>query len=164
MNTRIYKIDFEVIRQWKVPSLLRLDHFVVWLKALIYPIEVLSKTGMMPYKKAKDYELYITPQVCYLETLLNDRYDKIQRRIFIEDGLGFEPLWLYTDDELHPIDLYTSGEGITETLYTEGEVNGALSNDYVINIPAGVSFVPNELVSLVKKFHLFGMRFDIQIF
>ena len=31
------------------------------------------------------YDLAVTPQVCYLEKMLNDEYDQVQRRIYIEE-------------------------------------------------------------------------------
>ena len=31
------------------------------------------------------YDLAVTPQVCYLEKMLNDEYDRIQRRVYIEE-------------------------------------------------------------------------------
>lgn len=32
------------------------------------------------------YDLAVTPQVCFLEKMLNDEYDQIQRRIYIEEA------------------------------------------------------------------------------
>ena len=33
----------------------------------------------------RHYDLTITPQVCFLEKMLNDEYDQVQRRIYIEE-------------------------------------------------------------------------------
>ena len=163
MNKNIYNINWKTILNWVVPTELFKTPNLEWVRALIGGSVSVYKS-LRSYRAATDYELMITGQVCYLETLLNDSYDKTQRRIYITDGEGAEALYLYTDDELQPLYLYTSSEGNAITLFTDGEVAGDLANDFVINIPSNVLFDPLELVSKVKIKRLPGMRFGIQIF
>jgi hypothetical protein len=171
MNRNIYKVDWPVVLRWMVPFEIRLVPLVQWVKALCSPVIKLYNE-FIAYKNEKDYDLEITGQVCRLERMLNDKYDSRLRRIFITDGGGAEALWLYTDAELQPLIVYDDFEEFIDAgerepdlyLYTDGEVDGDLVNDFVINIPISISFNRDELIGKVKRKRLPGMRFDIQLF
>jgi hypothetical protein len=132
-----------------------------WLNIAVSPVVSLYMQ-FLQVRKNKLYELSITPQVCRLEALLNDRYDFIARGIYIDDAKEFPPVYLYQDAELKEIDLFTDAEGLPVYLFTDGE-GALLADDFIIYVPAAVVFNAIEMRSLVKKFRLPGMKFKIQI-
>src|SRR5205085_605358 len=75
----------------------------------------------LKYRDAKNYQLIISPQVCYLERMLNDRFDSSLRRIKIDDAVWHLPWFLYQEDELKPQALFLESENKPKALYTEGE-------------------------------------------
>lgn len=132
------------------------------LGVMVYPVVQLYNLFLL-YRTAVIYDLMITPQVCYLEALLNDRYDYTDRRIYIDDVIEQAPLYIYADAETHPIDLYTDSEALPVDLYTEGE-GGDYADDFVIMVPAALVFSRIEMTSLVMLKRLPGMKFKIQTF
>lgn len=163
MNKNIYIVDWGKVVRWMLPEPVQKVPMLQWVTALLMPTATLHQQ-FLSYKKAIDYELKITPQVCWLETLLNDRFAPVLGGIYITDGEGAEALYIYTDDELQPILLYRDSENLPVTLYTEGEIDGELANDFIINVPGGTEFSAIEMVNLTEKFCLPGMRFSINIY
>jgi hypothetical protein len=162
LNVKIYDIDFQSVVRWNIRRKYRMPRILALLNAMAKPIVMLYQ-DFLNYRTAKLYDLMITPQVCYLEALLRDRYDYTQRRIYITDAIDFPPLYLYTDAELHPINLYTDSEDSPVYLYTDGE-GSDYNNDFIVWVPADINFSYIEMYSLIYKKRLPGMRFKIQTF
>lgn len=156
MSNNIYDIDFGKVVRWNLRRKKRKPRILALLNAMAKPI-VLIQQDFLKYRKAKLYQLLITPQKCWLERLLNDRYDFSQRRIYIDDGVDYPPTYIYQSAELKPIYLGT------KTIYTSGE-SGDLKDDFIIWVPNDISFEENEMISLVKVYKLAGTKFKIQRF
>lgn len=93
--------------------------------------------------------------MCYLEMMLNDRYDFVQRRIRIEDSLEKPPLYLFQNAENKPVFL------ATQYLFTDGEA-GAIKDDFVVKVPMDINFENAEMLSLLKNYKLASMKPKIQ--
>lgn len=158
---RVYIIDWARSIRQMLPAKVRTAMNVNWLKGLIYPIVILH-SDFTTFRRSINYRLSINYQVCYLEKLLNDRYDYVSRRIRIEDVAGKEPVYVYTRNENKPVRFYTRAENKPVYFFTRGEV-GAGGFDAVIKVPAGVVFTSLEMLSLVKRYCLPAMKITIQI-
>lgn len=158
----IYDIDFKKIVRWWTPLPLRKVFWLRLLGVLVYPIVELYQLFLL-YRTAVLYDLMITPQVCYMESLLNERYDFTLRRIYIDDAVERPPLYLYADAESQPIDLYRDSEALPVDLYTDGE-GSDYADDFIIWVPSALVFDPIEMRSLVMLKRLPGMKFKIQTF
>jgi hypothetical protein len=156
----IYQIDFIKLVQRVLPTKLRTAERLAWLKCLTYPASYLYQQFLY-FKTAKDYQLLITPQVCYLKLLLNNRYDNTLRRIVIVDGNDKPPVYLYQEAELKPVFLYQESEAQPVFFYTEGEM-GTLTDDFVVEVPSSIVFEEAEMRSLLKSFKLAGTKFSIK--
>lgn len=163
MNQKIYDIDYSKFRQRLLPSFLRLPKWLAWVKCMTYPAVVIYQ-DFLRFRAAKNYQLLITPQVCYLERLLNDRFDSVERRIVIIDGEDKPPVFLFTEEEDKPVYLFTEEEEDEEPtfIYTEGEA-GTITDDFIIKVPSDIVFEQSEMRSLVKAYKLAGTKFSIQI-
>lgn len=162
MNEKIYDIDFSRAVRWNLRRKKRKPRILALLMAMAMPFQLIYQ-DFLRFRKAKLYDLMITPQVCYLEAFLNDRYDLIQRRIYIDDAISYPPLYLYQDEELKPVDLYTDFENKPVYLYTDGE-GGEYADDFVVFVPHDIDFSLIEMTSLIMRKRLPGMRFKIQKF
>lgn len=158
----VYIIDYLKLGLWLLPSYLRQTKTIALLNIAISPVIYLYQ-HFLNYRKNKLYELSINSQVCRLEALLNDRWDFTSRGIYIDDALEYPPLYIYKEAELKPVFLYTEAEAQPKYLFTDGE-GGALANDFIVFVPAAVSFDALEMRSLVVRFRLPGMKFKIQIY
>lgn len=161
MNAKVYNIDYDKLTAWLVPAYIRKSRLLAYLRIVIAGVSFLYM-DFLRYRKAKLYDLMITPQVCYLEMLLNDRYDFIQRRIRIVDSLDKPPFYIYRTDEAKPKYIRRTDEAAPRYIYTAGE-SGMLTDDFVVRVPAGIVFEEAEMRSLVKSYKLAGTRFKIQI-
>lgn len=103
------------------------------------------------------YILGITPQVCYLEKMLNDAYDLTQRRIYITDGLDKPITYIFLDVELKPVFLGS------KYIYTNGETS-IMNDDFIVYVPMDISFEEEEMKGKIKGYKLAGTRFKIQRF
>lgn len=160
--SNIYDIVYTKINQWLTPPEQQQPKTLALLNAFVRPVLVKYQNFLL-YRKAKLYELYITPQKCYLERLLNDRYDNVLRRIYIDDGVDKDPRYIYQVAELKPMFVYTKAEGQPQFIYTLGE-SGQFTNDFVIFCPQALAFEDAEMTSLVKVYKLAGTKFKIQRF
>jgi len=105
----------------------------------------------------------VTPQVCFLEKLLNDRYDYTNRGIYIIDGKDFAPLYIYRRDELKPVYISKRAENKPKYIYTRGE-SGVIKDDFIVMVPMPVVFDMAEMASLIRVYKLAGTKFKIQRF
>jgi hypothetical protein len=162
MNNKVFNIDHQKLIAWLVPARIRRTRLLAFLKVMISGVVFLYQ-DFTRFRAAKLYQLKITPQVCYLETLLNDRYDSVQRRIYITDGIDKPPFYIYIHPELKPRSIFLSSEGKPRYIYTAGE-SGLLQDDFIVMVPVDIAFEPAEMRSLVKAYKLGGTRFKIQTF
>lgn len=135
---------------------------LAWLNISVSPVISVYQQFVL-FRKNKLYELSITPQVCRLETLLNDRYDFTLRRIYIDDAPEKGPVYFYREAELQPVHIYTEVENLPVYLFTESE-GAEYGDDFIVYVPVSLVFDTAEMRSLVKKFRLTGMKFKIQTF
>jgi hypothetical protein len=160
MNSSIYDIDHDALATELVPKVIRNEKMVAWVKCLVYPVSLMYQV-FLRFRTAKNYELGITPQVCYLEKLLNDRWDAADRTIEIVDGQDKPPTYFYKRAESKPVYFRKRSEDVPVVLYTRGE-SGAIQDDFVILVPYAIIFNEAEMRSLVKVYKLAGTKFKIQ--
>lgn len=160
MNSKVYNINYSKLTTWFVPGRVRRQRIIAYLRIVISTVTMLYQ-DFLRFRTAKLYQLMITPQVCYLERLLNDRYDFTLRRIRIVDGEQKPPKYFYHRDEEKPVYLYMRSDDKPVYLYTRGE-SGLLTDDFVVLVPKAVPFELPEMTSLIKAYKLAGMRFKIQ--
>ena len=166
VNVKRYIIDYVKMVRDRVPVDLReFPDLMAYLNVIVGPV-VSIYNSLNLYRNLVLYKLTITPQVCYLEKMLNNQYDNTERRIYIEDGSQYEGQFVFQDAEEQPLYLYQEGEaGKPDVfIYTEGESSGIGSFDFVVYVPSAVSFDVNEMSSLIRTFKLAGKIFSIQTF
>lgn len=163
MNPNIFSIDLNLLAAWLVPKRIRKTRTMAFLRLLVSSF-IFIYQDFVRFRSATLYDLMITPQVCYLETMLNDRWDSTLRRIYITDGAEYPALYLYQDAELQEIDLYRDQESQPKYLFTDGEVDGSVLDDFIVMVPVTVLFSAATMRSLVLLKRLPGMKFKIQTF
>jgi hypothetical protein len=153
---KIFDINYNTLVRWLVPVPLRKPVMLAWLQALVWPVVQLYQ-AFRKNRAANLYRLAITPQVCYLEKMLNDRFDPQERRIRIDDTLDKPPVYLYIDAENKPVYLGS------KPLYRDTEFGLGL-DDFLVMVPNGLVFEMAELRGLVMIYKLASMRFSVQYF
>jgi hypothetical protein len=134
---------------------------VSWLLLLISPVVKLYNQ-FQAFRTACIYRLTITPQVCFLERALNDKYDIVSRRITISDPVRRGLLFIYTRAENKPVFIYRRSENMPRYLYTKAETARA-GVDFIIKVPLAVSFNAAEMVAFVNAYKMASKRFKISV-
>jgi hypothetical protein len=165
-NIKRYIIDYVKLVIERLPDpQINTAEVKAFVLVLIGPVVALYNQ-LLTYRNFLKYKISITPQVCYLEKMLNDQYDNALRRIYIRDGSQFTTLHLFLEGEDLPIFIFTEAEVAAQVtfLFTEGESSNDGSFDFVVFYPAGLSFEMNEMISLIRNYKLASKIFSIQPF
>lgn len=156
----IFEIDFSKLTRLLLPPRLRKPRHVAWVQALMNPVNTLFQQ----FRRNRDANLYrlkITPQVVYLERLLNDRYDIAGRHIRITDAISYAPVYIYQEAEAKDHALYLESEARPTYLYTESEIGDSTADFYVV-VPTDRAFNENEMIALIDAYKLAGKSYKIQ--
>ena len=161
MAYNVYDIDFKKLVRWWTPYPLRKTFLLSLVGVLLYPVAQLHQL-FLRFKDAKLYQLKITPQVCYLEMMLNDSFDFTTRGIRIVDAIWYLPTYIFQEAELKPVYLKKEGEGAPQWIYTEAEA-GEFKDDFTVLVPVGVVFNLEQMKAQLDSYKLAGTRYKIQI-
>ncbi|WP_306353717.1 hypothetical protein [Flavobacterium sp. '19STA2R22 D10 B1'] len=149
-NLSIGKLTIE-----RLPTFLRNNVIVSYCQALIKPIDTLYYSWRI-YREENIYKIEHTGQVCSMQKALNDKFDPIQRRIYIGNGQNFRRQYIYTKGENKPKYL--------------GKIYIRQAEDYQSTGLDFKVFVPTELVNihydalkaLIDFYRLYPKRYSIE--
>lgn len=149
-----YKIDYDKLILLLLPTYLRKPKNFSFLKALVSPIASLHYR----WSQKRDENLKVlkyNPQRCYMRGVLNDRFDRDERRITIENTAQREVDYIYTQAENLPVFLGTMW------LETEFNYEGS-SVDFLVNVPRDIMNAKiNEIVATIDFYVLAGKQYQI---
>ncbi|MFL0104985.1 hypothetical protein [Tenacibaculum maritimum] len=151
-----YKIDYTKLIDWLLPTFKRTAKIKAYLKALLAPIVNLY-TDFINFRKDIIYKIKHNGQVVYLQKALNDRFDSVQRRIYITDGIINEPTYIYTHEEDKPVYLGT------KYIYTREELKFK-DVDFVVILPSSMLLSKEETIrmkSLINYYKLASKTYKI---
>ena len=156
-----FDIDWDKLTREYIPEELRYPIRYRWLRVLVSGVRDLYAKFMI-YRAEVLYFLDHNSQVCRLEGLLNDAFDRTDRRIYISDTVYPEVLPVYVAAENKPVIIYLSDEAAGPYLYTGVEIAVADAADvFVVNVPTAATLVPGyseaRLRALVNKYRLPSM-------
>src|ERR1044072_3137262 len=129
---RVFDIDYIKLVRLRIPPHIRQPKHVTWLLGLCNPISFIYLL-FLRNRNNNIYRLKITPQVCYMEKMLNDRYDISERRIKIVDSVSFDPLYIFLQPENKPVYIFTLSEQHPVYIYTYPETTPE-PVDFVIQV------------------------------
>ncbi len=100
------------------------------------------------------YDLSITSQVCYLDAMLNNEYDPLQRRIYIEDT-GVERGYFFFSPEEPAYNKFYFGKSwfIKDTRYTA-------NRGFIVVLPKDI-VAGDKMHALIRRHKLVGMNYEI---
>lgn len=156
MNSKIFDIDFKTLGRWLLPVRIRKPRMLAFVFVLAVPF-IFIYTAFKAYRNQKLYELSLSPQICYVRKLLNDLYDKAERRIYITNADPRESPFIYRRAENKPLYL-------TTPKYLYGTDETILYDNFTVHVPADLGLDLVEVAGLVSTVVLPGMKFKIEKF
>jgi len=117
-----------------------------WLFCLVSPIAELHNR-FLQYRRATNYKLDHTAQVFSMQDVLNDAFDRTQRRIFIEDGIYTFPVWFYDRAENRAVPFFNRADDQPVRFYDRRSL-GKLDVDFTVVLPNDLTISDAEMVRL----------------
>ena len=151
-----YTVDYSRLKDLLLPTFMRKPKTRAYLLALVRPLDTLY-TLLMTYRRDTLYKLQHNGQVVLLQKVLNDRFDKEQRRIYVDDGIVNDPTYMHTHAEDKPVYLGT------QYIYTRAELAYKDVN-FTVVLPAGMTLSDEERVrmkSLINYYKLAAKTYRI---
>lgn len=142
-------------------SFLQKDPLLSWIKVIQKPLTTLRVQLNDKYNEI-EYENKFNGQVIYLQHVLNDQFDPVDRLITIEDQANIDYDYLYLNAEGGQSSyVYLDSEGASPYyLNLQAEYTGA--THFVVKIPnTGINQI--ELKSWIDKYKLAGKQYEIEI-
>jgi hypothetical protein len=152
----MFNVDFRRLFAILLPVLLRKPKMLALLQVYCWPLVQIYK-GFLAYREKNLYTLSHNSQVYSMENVFNDRFDSLQRRIYITDGFSKQRRYAYTRLEDKPIYL---GE---IPLHNRADYADT-GIDFIVWVPVAVMISPQdkiELTALINKYKLASKRFRI---
>lgn len=143
----LFSLDFYKLAVQHLPISKRTAIHIAFVKALVSPFVLLLK-DLQKSRKANIYDLQHNGRVGKIEKVLNDNFDRIERRIRIQDGQRRKQTYSYFREENKP-QLETPF-----TTYFPEEV-AEFSADFEVTVPVEVGLINSDftrLRGLVKKY------------
>lgn len=153
----VVDIDEETLRL--IPPRLRSFEFVELLKVLSMSHRV-SLAKLVAFVASKDYELAFNGQVIYLEHVLNDVFDAVERRIYITDYDSSPRKYLFNKDEDNEITyLFNKEEDSDEVYFMNNQEEFGYS--FIVHVPAGQVSNYDLFRAWVNRYKLRGKSYGI---
>lgn len=147
-----YSVDFNKLVVLLTPTFLRQPRAVAFLRSVVAPITALHYE-FTQRRNDDHYKLDHNWQVCYLEKVLNDRFDVSARRIRVIEGDRYERQYIYTNAEQKPKYLGSIYLRLSSDYSDDGF-------DFTIDM-AGVRADEYDVTAQVNFYKLEGTRYNI---
>lgn len=162
----ITTIIYRRLIRWLLPVRLRQPKLFAFLIAITEPIRVYNYQRFKKFEEMSWYDLkYQTGQVAYLEYVLNDKFDAVQKRIWIGSGTAPDRIYIYTSAETMPLYIFTSLETNPVYIYTSAEQSqGQMFYDFTVNVPHGLPFADSTIKAVIDRYKRDGKSYDYILF
>jgi len=133
INSNVYIIDFERLINWLNATFLRAPKYIKYLQAILTPLQRFYNNFML-YKADAIYRVSHNSQKCYMQKVLNDKFDNDLRRIEIRNARIFEPNWFYHPEDDKPLFFYDPEDNKPVYFYDPADFNGD-GVDFTVVVP-----------------------------
>ncbi|MDO4224796.1 MAG: hypothetical protein Q4C75_02770 [Bergeyella zoohelcum] len=160
-----FNIDINRLVELLTPTFLRKEKHLAWLRALHFPLNELVYI-FNQNRKDNLYNLAHNGQVCYLRKVLNDEFDRTERRIKIEDGNRYQRQYIYTDGEQKPYFLAISHKPNAggKIMYLHDDANYSDTGvDFIVLVPQNLTYNEYKMKALLDFYKLASKRYKIEI-
>ena len=102
-------------------------------------------------KTDAEYRINHNGQVCWLQKMLNDKFDSTLRRIRVKNVVPRQPLWVYYPADEKPIYIHTSTDYPVYLYRTEDYY---LEFDFEVFIPFSLGGLKNQMNAQINYYKL----------
>lgn len=155
--TSIFNINW-----WRLVQSLNLKAFnsssvLALLNTMICPIRT-NYEAYLVFKLDADYRVKHNGQICYVQKMLNDKFDASLRRIKVRNIIPKEPLWAYYTEDNKPLFIYNESNHPTYFYNPEDYYN---EFDFEVLIPTVLGGQVNQMMASINYYKLFSKNYKI---
>lgn len=136
LHNYLFEVNYRTLAIQLMPTKWRKPIHIGFVKVLIYPF-VLILNELKASRKENIYRLQHDARVGIMQKMLNDKFDTVDRRIFIFDGQRKDPIYIYTPQENRP-------KYAPFWIYTPQTI-AAETADFEVHVPQAVGLPNSEL-------------------
>lgn len=136
INKKIYIVDYVKFKAQLLPIILRRPRLLAMLGALLSPFVSLYEDFFI-FKNKAIYKTEHNAAITLLQKMLNDGYDNVERRIFINNAEITATQHYYDHDLGDPLVFYDTGEGDPQWFFNL-EVFNVYRSDFTVFLPAAI--------------------------
>ncbi len=163
MNSQVYTVDWSILLRLLLPTRLRKPRMLAFLNAAVEPIRELYQS-FLSFREASLYKVRFNSQIVYLEAVLNDQFDAVQRRIRIENATFRAGLYLYEPEQQLDVYLYLDDMNVNNTDVYLRDFDGD-GFDFFVFVPLeperSDGNLENRIKSYVNYYKLYSKNYQI---
>lgn len=158
----MYNIDFNKLIAFNVPEFMWRPTHLRWLQLLVSQVKLLYN-DFINWKNLNAYNAAHSGQVISIEHILNDIFDKIYRRIYIDDGARVLQNFIYnTPEDSDDVFIFNSSETSDPQFYCfNNQEDVDASYDFKVMVPGSLVFNENRMKALVNVYVIAGKSYKI---
>lgn len=142
INGKIYIVSYREFKEQLLPLLLRKPKLLAWLQALISPFVSLYDE-FFAFKEKAIFKTEHNAAITLLQKMLNDGYDDVERRIYINNAEITSTQHYYDKGLGDPLEFYDKGKGDPQWFFNK-EVFNVYRSDFTVFLPGAIRPVNNE--------------------
>ncbi len=160
MALKSYNFDLKKLIVWMLPSFYRKPKWVAWIYALLAKVRAIH-TEFVAFIAIKKDEIKWNGQTIVLEQFLILKYGS---GIYITS----------VTNEVFPFYVYEVNNVLNPFVYPINNVLNPMANEvnsynldgvnFIVHVPAIITFNTDEMTALINKYRLFGTTFSIVTF
>ena len=161
MSKNYYNVNYAQYAVQMLPANLRVELLISYIKAIVVPLEELH-AQFSKLKDSIDYNHY--SQICYMQNLVNDHFDPLERRIKIRNLILDQDYYLFWKQQHNKPVLLHKQENRQPYMLSRDFELGATNIDFEITFPIGYALSESEetrLTNLVNQSKLASKRYRI---
>ncbi len=156
MNS-IYNINWTRFVYQFLPTILRKPTLLAFMITCIKPLST-CYLFFFVFKSDADYRVQHNGQICYLQKMLNDKFDASLRRIKVQNIRPKEPLWMYYPEDEKPLFMY---EEVDFPVYFYNSEDYYNEFDFEVLIPNVLDELKNQMMANINYYKLFSKNYKI---
>lgn len=167
INGNIYIISYQAFKEQLLPLLLRKPKTLAMLEALISPLVTLYN-DFFAFKTKAIYKTEHNAAITLLQKVLNDHFDDVERRIFINNAEITATQHYYDRGLGDAIEFFDEGNG-DPVWFFDREVFNVYRSDFTVFMPIAIKPADEEdeerLLTKVRAdldyYKIFGTKYTI---
>lgn len=152
----IYNINwFRLVKMLVLPAVNK-PTLLAFINSALAPLRT-NYDKFLDFKADAEYRVQHNGQICYLQKMLNDKFDNSLRRIRVRNVPAKARLWFYYPEDSKEVFFYEDEPAVH--FYTPESYYNQF--DFEVLIPASLSGQTNQMTTQINYYKLYSKNYQI---